>query len=122
MELKVKKFPECVDLSKECVDTLSQTSRIGSLGRVTSIDTTSGCVDTLSRTDKQVFWELDLVSTPLEAMSTHCTDLSSSSENTTCVSYVHLLTTEEPLAQVQYKLEHDDSNLFEFNNSKKPKR
>ncbi|MQL90795.1 hypothetical protein Taro_023394 [Colocasia esculenta] len=44
------------------------------------------------------------------------------SENTTCVSYVHLLTTEEPLAQVQYKLEHDDSNLFEFNNSKKPRR
>ncbi|MQL87905.1 hypothetical protein Taro_020455 [Colocasia esculenta] len=41
------------------------------------------------------------------------------SENTTCVSYVHLLTTEEPLAQVQYKLEHDDSDLFECNDSKK---
>ncbi|MQM23843.1 hypothetical protein Taro_056913 [Colocasia esculenta] len=35
-----------------------------------------GCVDTLSRTDKLVFWELDLVSTPLEAVSTHSTDLS----------------------------------------------
>ncbi|MQL77129.1 hypothetical protein Taro_009540 [Colocasia esculenta] len=34
--------PDCVDLSKECVDTLSQTGRIGSLGRVTSVDTTSG--------------------------------------------------------------------------------
>ncbi|MQL83645.1 hypothetical protein Taro_016138 [Colocasia esculenta] len=44
------------------------------------------------------------------------------SENTTCVSYVHLLTTEEPLAQVQYKLEHDDSDLFEYNDSKKPRR
>ncbi|MQL94444.1 hypothetical protein Taro_027094 [Colocasia esculenta] len=33
-----------------------------------------GCVDTLSRTDKKVFWELDLVSTPLEAVSTHSTN------------------------------------------------
>ncbi|MQM09436.1 hypothetical protein Taro_042306 [Colocasia esculenta] len=49
---------------------------MGSLGRVTSVDTTLGCVDTLSRTAKQVFWELDLVSTLLEAVSTHSTDLS----------------------------------------------
>ncbi|MQL76128.1 hypothetical protein Taro_008518 [Colocasia esculenta] len=68
--------PECVDTTSECVDTLSQTGIIGSLGRVTSVDTTSGYVDTLSRTAKQVFWELDLVSTLLEAVSTHSTDLS----------------------------------------------
>ncbi|MQM08011.1 hypothetical protein Taro_040856 [Colocasia esculenta] len=36
----------------------------------------TGSVDTLSRTAKQVFWELNLVSTPLEAVSTHSTDLS----------------------------------------------
>ncbi|MQM16054.1 hypothetical protein Taro_049008 [Colocasia esculenta] len=62
--------PECVDTTSECVDILSQTGIIGSLGRVTSVDTTSGSVDTLSRTAKQVFWELDLVSTLLEPVST----------------------------------------------------
>ncbi|MQL97884.1 hypothetical protein Taro_030581 [Colocasia esculenta] len=61
---------ECVDATSKCVDTLSQTGIIGSLGRVTSVDTTSDSVDTLSRTAKQVFWELDLVSTLLEPVST----------------------------------------------------
>ncbi|MQM13531.1 hypothetical protein Taro_046457, partial [Colocasia esculenta] len=106
---KLKFQPECVDTTTECVDTPSQLRKKGLLETGSSVDTTRDCVDTLSQSGNWVSWELGLVST-LPGL------------NTTCVSYVHLLTTEEPLAQVQYKLEHDDSDLFEIYNLKKPKR
>ncbi|MQL71402.1 hypothetical protein Taro_003738 [Colocasia esculenta] len=61
----------CVDLPMGCVDTLSQTGKMASLGRVSSVDTTSSRVDTLERTAKQAFWERHLVSTPSGLVSTH---------------------------------------------------
>ncbi|MQM07381.1 hypothetical protein Taro_040221 [Colocasia esculenta] len=50
-----------------------------------------------------------------------CSDRIGGSENTTSVSYAYLLTMEEPLARA-VQSEHDDSNLFECNDSMKSRR
>ncbi|MQL87027.1 hypothetical protein Taro_019565, partial [Colocasia esculenta] len=77
------------------VDTLSQHSPEGVLGRslASSVDTTWASVDTLSQIGQKVFWELSLVSTPLELVSTlfdlfalnlkHCVDTTWTSVDTT---------------------------------------
>ncbi|MQL95869.1 hypothetical protein Taro_028539, partial [Colocasia esculenta] len=66
-----KTWPECVDTTTECVDTLSQLSKKGLLEAGSSVDTTRDCVDTLSQSGNWVSWELGLVSTVPGAVSTH---------------------------------------------------
>ncbi|MQL88720.1 hypothetical protein Taro_021290, partial [Colocasia esculenta] len=64
--------PECVDTTRECVDTLSHLHKTCLLDAGSSVDTATGCVDTLSQSDNWVFWMLGLVSTLPLAVSTHC--------------------------------------------------
>ncbi|MQM18577.1 hypothetical protein Taro_051572 [Colocasia esculenta] len=40
---------DCVDTTRECVDTLSHFCKTGLLGTGSSVDTATGCVDTLSQ-------------------------------------------------------------------------
>ncbi|MQL95877.1 hypothetical protein Taro_028550, partial [Colocasia esculenta] len=101
-----------VDTQVDCVDTTGCFSHNMLQGQSASVDTQEYvCFD--QKSHDYEFRKMNRNNKP---------HIKGGSENTTCVSYVHLLTTEEPLAQVQYKLEHDDSDLFECNDSKKPRR
>ncbi|MQL98968.1 hypothetical protein Taro_031689 [Colocasia esculenta] len=64
---------DCVNPTRECVDTLSHLRKTGLLGTGSSVDTLTGYVDTLSQSGNWVFWNLGLVSTLPGAVSTHLT-------------------------------------------------
>ncbi|MQM23324.1 hypothetical protein Taro_056388 [Colocasia esculenta] len=64
---------DCVDTTRECVDTLSHLRKTGLLGTGSSVDTLTGCVNKLSQSGNWVFWNLGLVSTLPGAVSTHLT-------------------------------------------------